>query len=115
MTEKEKEAMTSTPTGKALVLVQRVISLHRFIQSSITHNLGVPSKVTTLAMDSMFFFADPLIHLQAVFRVAGEKCHCGRRVVLHKLVIARDDFHQYIDEPHRKDHQQIDSKYFWTP
>ena len=41
-----------------------------FLQSSITQNLGVPSKVTILAMDSMFLFADRLLHLQAVFRVA---------------------------------------------
>ena len=42
------------------------------MRSSIPQNLGVPSKVTTLAMDSMFFFADLLLRLQAVFRVAGE-------------------------------------------
>ena len=70
--EKEQRAMTSTPTGEALVLVQRVLSLHHFIQSSIPKNLGALSKVTTLAMDSMFFFADHLLHLQAVFRVAGK-------------------------------------------
>ena len=39
-----------------------------------------------------------------------EKCHCGRRVALHKLGIARYGLHQYIDEPHRKDHQQSDRK-----
>ena len=65
--------MSSTPTGKALVLVQSVLYLHHFLQSSIPQNLGVPSKVTTLEMDNMFFFADLLLHLQAVFRVAGKK------------------------------------------
>ena len=64
--------MSSTPTGKALVLVQHVLSLHHFLQSSVPQNLGVPSKVITLAMDSMFFFVDCLLHLQAVFRVSGK-------------------------------------------
>ena len=72
-TEKEHRAMTATPTGKDLVLVQRVLSLQHFLQYSIPQNLGVPSKVITLAMDSMFFFADRLPHLQAVFRVAGKR------------------------------------------
>ena len=62
--------MTSTPTGKALLIIQRVFLLHHFLQSSILHNLSVASKVTTLAMDSMFFFSDRLFRLQAVFRVA---------------------------------------------
>ena len=105
--------MTSTLTEKALLIVQRVLSLHYFLKYSIPQNLGVALKVTTLAMDSMFFFADNLLHLQEVFRVARQ-CHCRRRVALHKLVIARDDLHQYIDEPHRKDHQQSDH-IFWTP
>ena len=39
--EKEQRAMKSTSTGKALILVWRVISLHNFIQYSIPHNLGV--------------------------------------------------------------------------
>ena len=68
--EKEQRAMTSTPTGKALVIVQRVLSLHHLIQFYIPQNLGVASKITTLEMDSMFFFADRLLRLQAVFRVA---------------------------------------------
>ena len=62
--------MTSTPTGKDLILVWRVLSLHLFLQSSIPHNLGVTSKVTTLAMDRMSFSADCLLRLQKVFRVA---------------------------------------------
>ena len=61
--------MTSTPTGKALLLIQRVLYLNLFLQSSITQNLVVASKVTTLEMDSIFFCADRLLHLQAVFRV----------------------------------------------
>ena len=68
--EKEQRAMTSTLTGKALLLIQRVLSLHHFLQSSIPQNLGVASKVTTLAMDSTFFFADCLLHLQAAFRAS---------------------------------------------
>ena len=68
--EKEQWAMISTPTGKGLLLVQRVLFLHPFLQSSIPQNLGVPSKLTTLAMDSIFIFADFLLHLQEVFRVA---------------------------------------------
>ena len=70
--EKEQRTMSSTPTGKALILIQRVLSLHHFIQSSIPQNLGVASKVKTLAMNSMFFFTDRLLHLQAAFRVAGK-------------------------------------------
>ena len=68
---KEQRDMTSTPTGEALVIVQSVLSLRYFLQSSIPQNLVVASKVTALAMDSIFIFADRLIHLQAVFRVAG--------------------------------------------
>ena len=68
--DKEQRAMTSTLTGKALLIVWRVLFLHHFLQSSIPQNLGVTSKVTTLAMDSMFFFADCLRHLQALFRFA---------------------------------------------
>ena len=64
--------MSSTPIGKALVVVQRVLSLHHFLISSIPQNLGVASKVTILEMDSMYFFADRLLHLQAVFIVAGK-------------------------------------------
>ena len=70
--EKEQQVMTSMLTGNALAIVQRVLYLNHFLQSSIPQNLGVPSKVTTLAMDNMFFFADCLLHLQAVFRVSGE-------------------------------------------
>ena len=68
--EKEQQAMASAPAGKALFLVQCALSLHHFHQYSIPQNLGVAWKVTTLAMDSMFFFADSLLNLQAVFRVA---------------------------------------------
>ena len=68
--EKEQQAMTSMPTGKASLLIKCVLSLHHFLQFSIPQNLGVASKVTTLATDSIFFFADRLLHLQAVFRVA---------------------------------------------
>ena len=70
--EKEQRAMSSTPTGKALVIVRCVFSLHHFLRSSIPQNLGVPSKVTTLAMDSLFFFGGCLLHIQAVFRVTGK-------------------------------------------
>ena len=70
--EKEQWAMSSTPTGKALLVIQCVLSLHHYLLSSIPQNLGFASKVTTLATDSMFFFADRLLHLQAVFIVAGK-------------------------------------------
>ena len=53
-TEKEQRAMTSTPVGKALLLVHCVISLHHFLKSATPQNLGFASKVATLAMDSMF-------------------------------------------------------------
>ena len=112
--EKEQRAMSSTLTAKALILIHRVLSLDHFIQYSIPQNLGVASKVTTLATDSMFFFADRLLHLQAVFRVAG-KYHFGRRVALHNLVIARDDMAKYFYEPHRKYHQQSDHNFSGLP
>ena len=57
--------MISTPMGKDFLLVKCFLYLHHFLQSSIPQNLGVASKVTTLAMDSIFFFSDRLIHLQA--------------------------------------------------
>ena len=68
--EKEQQAMTPTLIGEALIPVQCVLSLHHFLWSSIPHNYVVASKVITLAMESMFFFADRLLHLQVVFRVA---------------------------------------------
>ena len=71
-TEKEQRAMTSTPAGKALLLVRRGISLHHFLKSTIPQNLGVASKLASLSMESMFFFANRLLHLLAVFRIAGK-------------------------------------------
>ena len=68
--EKEKWDMTSTPTGKDLILISHFLSLHHFLKSSIPQNLGVASKVTTLEMYSIFFFADCLLRLKVVFRVA---------------------------------------------
>ena len=56
--EKEQRAMISTPTGKPLLLVHHVLFLHHSLQYSAPQNLGVPSKVTTLAMNSILFFAD---------------------------------------------------------
>ena len=53
--EKEQRAMAATSTGRALLLVQRVLFLHHFIQYSIPQNLGVASKATTLVMYTMFF------------------------------------------------------------
>ena len=66
-------------TKKALLLVQRVLYLHHFLQSSIPQNLGVSSKVTTLEMDSMFFFTGSLLRLQAVLRVSvkNDTVHVG--------------------------------------
>ena len=112
--DKEQRAMSSIPTGKALVLVQIVLSLHHFLQSSIPQNLGVASKVTTLATESMLNFLDRLLHLQAVFRVCGKMPLCTQGSI-PTLVITRDDLHQYIDEPHRKDHQHSNNKFFWPP
>ena len=70
--EKEQRAISSTPKGKDLLIIQHALSLHRFLQYSIPQNLGVASKVTTLSTDSRFSFVDRLLHLQAVFRVAGK-------------------------------------------
>ena len=67
--------MSSTPTGNALLLVQSVLSLHHLLKYPIPQNLGIASKVTTLAMDSMFFFTNRLLHIQVVFRVAGKKAN----------------------------------------
>ena len=68
--ENKQRAMLSTTTENALVIFQRVLFLHHFLKYFIPQNLGIPSKVTTLAIDSMFLFVDFLLHLQAVFRVA---------------------------------------------
>ena len=75
--EKEQRAMISMLTGKALLLVHNVFSLHHFLQYSIPQNLGVVSKLTTLAMDSIFFFSDRLLRLQAVFRVSRDNATVG--------------------------------------
>ena len=71
--EREQRAMSSTLEGKALILTQSVLSLQKFLQYSIPPNLDFASKVTTLATDSMFFFADRLLRLQAVFRVSRKR------------------------------------------
>ena len=65
-------------------------------------------------MDSMFLFADILLHHQAVFRVA-KKFHCGCRISLQKLLIIRDDLHQYIAKTHIRDHQYSNQKFSWPP
>ena len=70
--DKEQRAVSSTPTVNDLILVQCVLSLHHFLQYSIPKNLVVSSKVTTLAMDSMFFFTDRLLNIQVEFRVSGK-------------------------------------------
>ena len=108
-TEKEQRAMSSTPTGKDLLLVQRFLSLHHLLWSSTTQNLGVASKVTTLETYSMFSSRIVYSIWKQYLGLPG-KFYFGRRVALHKLVIARDDLHQNIDEPHRKDHQLSDQK-----
>ena len=112
--EKGQRGMTSTPIEKALILVHHALSFHHFLKAFIPQNLGVASKVTTLVMDSMFLFANRLLRLQVVFTVSG-KIHCGCRVALHKLFIARDDLHQYIDESHRKDHKQSNRNFSGLP
>ena len=60
--EKEQRDMKSTPTEKALLIFQRVLYLHHFFKSSIPQNLGVSSKVTTLEMNIMCFFANRILH-----------------------------------------------------
>ena len=63
----------------------------------------------------IFHFFDTLMLLILDFVGIAKKCHYGIRVALHKLFISRDDMHQYIDEPHRKDHQQSDHNFFRPP
>ena len=70
--DKEQRAMKSTLTSRDLILVQCVLYLHHFLQSSVPQTLGFPSKVTTLAMDSICFSVDCLLHLQAAFIVSGK-------------------------------------------
>ena len=91
--EKEQRAMASTPTGKALILFQCVLSVYHFLNDYIPQNLGVVLKVRTLEMESMFFFADFYSIYKRYLEFPG-KCHCGCRVALHKLVIATDDLNQ---------------------
>ena len=67
--EKEQRSIPSMLTGKSFLIVLCVIALHHYLHSSVLHNLGIESKVTNLAMDSMLFFQDSLLHLQVVFRV----------------------------------------------
>ena len=114
--EKEQRAMTSTPTGKALLLVWCVLSLQLFPQSSIPQNLGVASKVTTLAVDS--FSSSRIVYsIYKRYLQSPKKYHCGSRVSLNKLAMARDDMHEWIDELHRNNHQKsdCDRNIFWPP
>ena len=84
--------------------------------SSVFHTpeLGCRLKSNNVGNRKYVFFAVHLLHLLAVFIVAG-KFHFESRLALHKIVIIMDDLHQYKDEPHRKDHQQSDRKFFWPP
>ena len=102
--EKEQRSMTSTPTGKALILVQRVLSVQHFIQYFVPHTLGVASKVQHWQRKVCF-------SLRITYSVYKrdleftEKIHCGRRVPLHRIIVDMDYMHQYLDEPHIKDHR----------
>ena len=53
--EKEKWAVSSTPKGNDLVIVQSVLSLYHFLHSYIPQNLGVLSKLQPWQMDSILF------------------------------------------------------------
>ena len=91
--EKEQQVMTSMLTGNALAIVQRVLYLNHFLQSSIPQNLGVPSKVITLAVVSIF--SSRIVYsLYKQYLEFPVKCHCGRRIALHNLVIARYGLYQ---------------------
>ena len=52
--EKEQRAISSTPKGKDLLIIQHALSLHHFLQYSIPQNLGVASKVTIIAYENTF-------------------------------------------------------------
>ena len=106
--------MISTLTGTDLILFQCVLSLHHLLQSSIFQKLGVASKVTTLAMDSIFSLRI-VYSIYKQYLEFTEKYNCGRRVALHKLVSAMNYLQPWIDEPHRKDHQYRDRDFFWPP
>ena len=85
--EKEQRSMLSTPTGKALVLVRSFLSLQQFFFSiSFPRTLGVPSKVTTLANGWYVFLPESLTPSTKQYLESSGKCHCWRRVALHKLV-----------------------------
>ena len=97
-----------------MVIFHSVLSLHNFLQSYTPQKLGFLSKVTTLAMDRMFFFADFYPIYKQYLELPGN-FHCGRSVSSHKLVINRDGLQQYIDKPHRNYHQQSARNFFWSP
>ena len=84
--------------------------------SSIFHTqeLGRPLKSNNLD-NGQFFFLLIVYSIYKQYLEFPEKCHCGRRVALHKLVIARNDLQQYIYEPYRKYHQQSNIKFSGLP
>ena len=79
--EKEYWSMTSMLTVKAFLIVQSVLPLLLFLQSSIPQNLIFASRVTTLEMDSIF--SSRIVYfIYKRYLELSEKIHCGLRVSL---------------------------------
>ena len=66
------QGMTSTPTGKSLLFVQHVLSLHCRLEASAPKNLDITSKVDVMAKDGMVPLTERLLQLQAVFKASGK-------------------------------------------
>ena len=86
--EKEQWYMKSTPIRKALLILKSFLFLHYFLQYSIPQNLGVASKVKpwkwTVCFSSRIFYSIYKQYLES-----PKKIHCGHRLALHILVVAR--------------------------
>ena len=63
--------------------------------SSVFHTpeLGCRLKISNPGNGQYFFSSRIVYSVYKRYLELPEKCHCGRRVALHKLVIARDDLH----------------------
>ena len=75
--------------------------------SSVFHTpeLGRCLKSNNFGKCTACFSSRIVYYIYKRYLESTKKFNCGSRVSLHKLIIARDDLHQCIDEIHRKDHQ----------
>ena len=69
--EEVLQGMKSTQTGKALIFVQHILSLHCLLQDSAPQNLDITSKVNVMTKDDMVLLTERLLQTQTLFKASG--------------------------------------------